>query len=193
MGIADNLDGGRHQAITRMPLSARLEMLFRGLFFRPWHTLLVGGGDEPLYRPADHRYRYHRIIYRADYAASALHEVAHWCIAGRQRRQQLDYGYWYAPDGRTAAQQRIFEQVEVKPQALEWLFATAAGQPFRLSADNLDGEGPSPAFAGAVRRQARAYCEGGLPPRAQAFIAALASEFAVPAPLDPTHYTGLPK
>lgn len=176
-----------------MPLCARLEMLFQHLFFRPWHTLLEGGGDEPLYRPVDSKCRYHRIIYRADYPASALHEVAHWCIAGRQRRQQLDYGYWYAPDGRTAAQQRTFEQVEVKPQALEWLFATAAGQPFRLSADNLDGEGPSPAFAKAVRRQARCWCRGGLPPRGQQFIAALASAFAMSAPLALSHYAELPK
>ncbi len=34
-----------------------------------------------------------------------------------------DLGYWYAPDGRIEEQQALFEQVEIKPQAIEWLFA----------------------------------------------------------------------
>lgn len=68
-----------------------------------------------------------------------MHEISHWCIAGAQRRILPDLGYWYAPDGRTAEQQRLFEQVEVKPQALEWLFAQACLRPFRVSLDNLTG------------------------------------------------------
>jgi elongation factor P hydroxylase len=58
-----------------------------------------------------------------------------------QRRKLPDLGYWYAPDGRTAEQQALFEQVEIKPQAIEWLFATAFGRKFRVSLDNLTGEG----------------------------------------------------
>src|SRR3546814_2809228 len=49
--------------------------------------------------------------------------VAHWCLAGAARRRQDDYGYWYAADGRDLEQQHLFEQVEVKPQALELLFS----------------------------------------------------------------------
>lgn len=52
---------------------------------------------------------------------SALHEISHWTIAGKERRLLADLGYWYAPDGRTREQQALFEQVEVKPQAIEWL------------------------------------------------------------------------
>ena len=55
-------------------------------------------------------------------------------------RLLADLGYWYAPDGRTREQQALFEQVEVKPQAIEWLFATAFGRKFRVSLDNLTGE-----------------------------------------------------
>ncbi len=72
---------------------------------------------------------------------SALHEISHWSIAGDKRRLLPDLGYWYAPDGRTAEQQALFEQVEIKPQAIEWLFATAFGRKFRVSLDNLTGEG----------------------------------------------------
>lgn len=62
-------------------------------------------------------------------------------IAGEQRRLLPDLGYWYAPDGRTAEQQALFEQVEIKPQAIEWLFSKAFGRKFRVSLDNLTGEG----------------------------------------------------
>jgi elongation factor P hydroxylase len=102
----------------------------------------------------------HLLWYREDYFASALHEVAHWCIAGEQRRQQLDFGYWYAPDGRSPEQQGAFEAVEYKPQALEWFFSLACGYRFRLSADNLGmpgGEMPDASeFRGRVCEQARA-------------------------------------
>ncbi len=49
--------------------------------------------------------------------ASALHEISHWCIAGKARRELVDFGYWYCPDGRDAMTQSQFEDVEVKPQA----------------------------------------------------------------------------
>ena len=120
----------------------------------------------------------HQLIYRQDFCASALHEVAHWCIAGEQRRQHLDYGYWYAPDGRDAMQQRQFEQVEIKPQALEWHFALACQLQFRISVDNLDGDvGAGGVFARAVAEQAQQYCHQHLPARAEHFRLALAREF----------------
>src|SRR5690606_31386666 len=92
-----------------------------------------------------------------DYFRSALHEVAHWCVAGAERRTREDYGYWYAPDGRDATQQANFLHVEVMPQALELLFCAACGHDFRVSLDNLDGEaGESGLFAQAVQREALA-------------------------------------
>src|SRR3546814_12851389 len=63
--------------------------------------------------------------------------VAHWCLAGAARRRQDDYGYWYAADGRDLEQQHLFEQVEVKPQALELLFSDVCGLNFCVSVDNL--------------------------------------------------------
>lgn len=154
-----------------------LQQLFHDCFHASYRTRLAGGAPEPLYRPVGEDGDA-VIFYREDYAASALHEVAHWCIAGPRRRQQEDYGYWYAPDGRSASQQRAFEQVEIKPQALEWHFALAAGIAFHVSADNLQSPGGgSDQFAAAVVEQARRYCREPLPPRAAVFRRALANRF----------------
>ena len=114
-------------------------------------TRLCGGFDEPFYRagpPAE-------IHYREDYVRSALHECAHWCVAGAERRLQDDYGYWYTADGRNAAQQQAFEDVEVVPQAIESLFCEALAIPFAPSVDNLTGETTDThAFAARIRRKA---------------------------------------
>jgi elongation factor P hydroxylase len=156
------------------PDCADLIKLFAQCFGAQFNTRLAGGGSEPEYLPADAAGNCARIVFTRDYFASALHEIAHWCLAGAERRQLADYGYWYAPDGRNTLQQQAFERVEVKPQALEWLFAEAAGFRFCVSADNLgQPEGPSATFKSAIARQARHYLSNGLPPRAAAFTKAL--------------------
>lgn len=167
-----------------------LEMLFEACFLASHNTRLQGGGAEPLYRPADRDCAVHRIVYRADYFASALHEIAHWCIAGVERRQQVDYGYWYCPDGRDSAAQRAFEAVEARPQALEWILATAAGHSFRISLDNL-GNVPanSAQFCHRIVAAARHYCRAGLPPRAAQFVSAVAGHYGVAAPTAAERYT----
>ncbi|WP_346839578.1 elongation factor P hydroxylase [Microbulbifer sp. SAOS-129_SWC] len=166
------------------PSSARIAAVFDRCFSADLNTRLVGGFEEPYYRPAGHEYPYHRVEFTRDYPASALHEAAHWCVAGEARRQLPDYGYWYAPDGRSAAQQAEFERVEVRPQALEWLFARACGLRFRVSADNLGSDfGPSDAFKETIWRQVRRYCRDGVNARARAFALALAREFERPDPL----------
>lgn len=119
-----------------------LVTLFNTLFRKSRGTELVRGGDEPEYLPAGVAGEYAQVIFAHGYFASALHEISHWCIAGEKRRQLPDYGYWYCPDGRTPEQQRAFEQVEIKPQALEWLFSVACGSGFHISVDNLDGAAP---------------------------------------------------
>lgn len=167
--------------------SARLEAVFAGCFAGRENTRLLGGAREPLYVPAGEAEggmaaRHHRLFYREDYFASALHEVAHWCIAGAERRLLRDFGYWYAPDGRSPEQQAAFQAVEVAPQALEWWFARACGYPFRVSLDNLAGgeaaRRSEAAFKDAVTERANALREHGLPPRARRFFDALAREFA---------------
>lgn len=152
----------------------QLVTLFNRCFAVDYNTRLVGGYPEPEYLPADGESRFNRIRFTHDYFRSALHEVAHWCVAGPQRRLLADFGYWYAPDGRSADQQAAFEQVEVKPQALEWLFCVAAGHRFDVSTDNLSGEATDAApFRARVHAQAVSYLERGLSERPARFIEAL--------------------
>lgn len=170
--------------------AAAITRLFNERFGQRLQTRLCGNAPEPLYQPADENCAHHRLHFRADYAASALHEIAHWCIAGPARRQLLDYGYWYQPDGRDNQYQRQFEAVEARPQALEWLFSQAAGLPFRLSIDNLDAEAdidPFP-FALAVWQALQTYLHRGLPPRAADFRDSLARTFGGPLSLRSEDY-----
>jgi elongation factor P hydroxylase len=155
--------------------SLDLERIFELCFESEFQTILVGGASEPLYRPSENeKVSPHRVIYREDFFASALHEVAHWCLAGRRRRRLEDYGYWYRPDGRSAQEQEDFEKVEVDPQAIEWIFSDACDFAFNLSADNLRGAtGSSSKFKEAVASRKRNFLAGALPARADAFCSAL--------------------
>ncbi|SUC30833.1 Protein of uncharacterised function, DUF462 [Providencia rettgeri] len=74
--------------------------IFDECFGVTYNTRLVKGDDEPIYLPADEAVPYHRIVFAHGFFTSGLHEISHWCIAGEARRQQVDYGYWYCPDGR---------------------------------------------------------------------------------------------
>lgn len=155
-----------------------IEALFAECFAASDNTRLEGGGAEPLYLPAGADCAHHRILYRGDYFASALHEIAHWCIAGPARRQWVDYGYWYHPGERGPAEQLVFEVAEAAPQALEWVFANAAGHPFRISRDNLgDASADAGHFKRCVLTEAWRYCHQGVPPRAARFIAALVDRY----------------
>jgi len=148
--------------------------LFDGLFIDTCNTRLVRGGGEPLYLPADAESPWHRVIFARGFFSSALHEISHWCIAGRERRLKEDYGYWYAPDGRDADLQAAFERVEAAPQALESLFSQACALRFHVSVDNLgDVEVDRAGFATRVAERAERYRLEGLPPRARAFERAL--------------------
>ncbi|TKB02426.1 elongation factor P hydroxylase [Alteromonas portus] len=146
--------------------------------FEDFNTRLVLGDDEPIYIPAGITTSYHQIVFAHGFFSSALHEIAHWCIAGEKRRLLEDYGYWYCPDGRDAAQQADFEKVEIKPQAIEWAFTEAAGRKFQVSTDNLNGAEPDrEGFTQNVATQLQRYKSEGFPPRAERFITALSSVF----------------
>ena len=153
--------------------------LFNDLFREKYRTILVRGGEEPEYLPANTEHGLAQIVFAHGYYASALHEISHWCIAGEYRRTLHDYGYWYCPDGRTPEQQRAFEQVEIKPQALEWLFSIAAGTRFHISVDNLSGNGAADEqqFRDNVRAQAWRYLTEGLPTRAGMLLDALKAHY----------------
>jgi hypothetical protein len=154
--------------------SSDLCVLFDQLFRSIYHTCLLGGGEEPNYLPAGEGHDLHRIVFRQDYFASALHEIAHWSIAGELRRQQADYGYWYHADDRSPSQQACFEKVEARPQALEWIFAAACSFRFWVSDDNLHvQEYDNRGFKQAIYRELLQFCRFGLPARAECFRLAL--------------------
>lgn len=165
------------QNLELSPQNAALSAAFSRCFFASHNTELHFGASEPFYKAACEN-NPHIIYAREDFFQSALHEIAHWCVAGAERRKQNDYGYWYAPDGRSAAQQKEFYRVEVKPQAIEWLFSLACGVEFSVSADNLNGQrGDLTAFATAVEKQKEFYLKNGLPKRAALFCRELSRIF----------------
>lgn len=164
---------------------AVINEIFAAEFSEAFAIELIGGAEEPLYLPAGSKSSSAKIFYRRDYLASALHEVAHWCIAGKARRAMEDFGYWYNPDGRSAAQQNKFELAEVKPQALEWMFSVACKKPFQVSTDNLTGNGQGDnamMFRLAVMAQAQRWCLcGEMPVRGLQFLHALMDYYEVDA------------
>lgn len=169
--------------------------VFNQCFAEAFNTRLVRGNDEPIYLPAGTTdigiaaQEHAQVVFAHGYYASALHEIAHWCLAGEERRKKVDFGYWYCPDGRTAAQQTEFQKVEIKPQAIEWGLCIAAGFEFNVSCDNLSGDenGEQPdhrAFREQVYEQVSVYLESGFPPRAQTFMQALSEFYQQPMPCD---------
>ena len=148
--------------------------LFNQAFADVYNTRLVKGESEPIYLPANQAIPYHQIVFAHGFYASAFHEISHWCIAGKVRRYIVDFGYWYCPDGRSKAVQDEFEVVEIKPQALDWLFCVAANYPFNVSCDNLNGDFQPDRFAfhKKVHQQVQAYLSGvePIPQRAKLFI-----------------------
>ena len=105
-------------------------------YLNKFNTMIIGGFDEPFYQ-ASVSGNSSEIQFSHDYFRSALHELAHWCVAGVERRKIDDYGYWYAEDGRDQKQQDAFFQMEIKPQAIEWAFSIVCGVKFEASVDNL--------------------------------------------------------
>ena len=160
---------------TGEPFDAHQVMrLFNQEFAESDTTELIGGAAEPYYEPGS----LNRIYFRADYVRSALHEVAHWCVAGRRRRRLADYGYWYSPDGRDAKQQQAFFAVEARPQAVERCFCEAIGIPFSPSVDNVGAQiEPQQLrrFEARIEEWCNQFERTGLPLRAARFITALRS------------------
>ncbi|XOV89356.1 MAG: elongation factor P hydroxylase [Pseudomonadota bacterium] len=170
---------------------AELQHCFESEFLVSYNTRLEGGYEEPFYRafvPGEPAV----ICFKEDFVSSALHEIAHWCIAGARRRRLDDYGYWYTPV-RRGQDQRRFEVAERAPQALEWILSVAAGQRFRVSFDNFDE--PASYLAAhrrSVRDAALQRLEAGLPPRAARFAGRLAALSGVDSYLNRGHYRELP-
>lgn len=156
-----------------MQLLAFIEFLNSSYLHR-FNTILQGGYEEPFYQPAQNGCPA-EIQFTRDYFRSALHELAHWCIAGLERRKLPDYGYWYAPDGRDTEQQKAFYMCEVKPQALEKAFSEVCSVAFEVSVDNLNNplEDGLAAFINNVEHQYAMYLIEGFPKRAEQIMQAL--------------------
>jgi elongation factor P hydroxylase len=156
--------------------------LFNRLFKPSYHTILVRGQEEPIYLPHSENFPYNQIVFAHGSFSSALHEISHWCLAGKKRRTLVDYGYWYVPN-RESSMQIEFFNAEIKPQALELLFTLACGRRFFLSADNLKDGGSEAtaevvAFKNAVIQKALQFLSRlEIPPRAQLFLSHLFAEF----------------
>ncbi|MFT5164287.1 MAG: elongation factor P hydroxylase [Alteromonadaceae bacterium] len=183
-----------------MPLDAQrydyqdLIKIFEQTFYQQYQTRLIKGIGEPVYLPQDEQSSDNRIIFAHGYYASALHEIAHWLVAGFERRKIEDFGYWYKPDGRTIAQQATFEAVEVKPQAIEWLLCVATGFDFNVSCDNLSGEPTDRlVFQHNVYQQVKHLLENGYNKRVEQLVGALAGYYqtALPLSLKQFEYQGI--
>ena len=176
--LMSNISAPRTIKISRNLKIEELITIFNSLFADSFNTYLEGGADEPLYLPAGSSCERNRLIFRQDHISSALHEIAHWCLAGEKRRNLIDYGYWYHPDGRSKTQQKIFETVEVRPQALEWIFSVAAAHQFTVSSDNLLGEVDTTGyFLRSVLEQVHVWCREPIPTRGHLFAKALSRFF----------------
>jgi len=149
--------------------------LFDLLFGEPQNTVLRHAKKDPEYLPCDAFNPQNRVLFANKFATSALHEISHWCIAGKERLLQVDYGYWYEPDGRSPQQQERFLNFEANNQGLEWILAIACNIDFHISTDNLDCNETdrlkqNQEFALKVLYSTLNYLERGLPPRAKMFV-----------------------
>lgn len=116
------------------------------VFARVFPSLTVqGGADEPFYVAPKSNVNA-TIHFRSNYPRSLLHEVSHYCLAGNRRRNIDDFGFWYAPCGRTADEQRQFELVEARPQGLEKAMCDIIGIEFSPSLDDFSGRAASISF-----------------------------------------------
>ena len=62
-------------------------------YLQTFNTILVGGCEEPFYEAAKSG-QPASIRFTRDYIRSAMHELAHWCIAGNTRRRQDGTCQW---------------------------------------------------------------------------------------------------
>ena len=145
--------------------------IFNRLFKKSFNTILVAGEKEPIYLPTTKDCQFNQIVFANFFFSSALHEISHWCIAGNERRKLVDYGYWYVEESRSQLEQCHFEQVEVKPQALEWIFSECAGYKFKVSSDNFNPDViiDRVSFKRNILHQVKKYLDNGINSRAFMF------------------------
>lgn len=152
-------------------------------FLNKYNTVLIGGFNEPFYKTFT-KGKKAEIQFSHDYIRSALHELSHWCVAGTERRNLDDYGYWYAQDGRNQQQQDEFFKVEVKPQSIEWAFSILCGVKFEASVDNLDNSVKGvDEFKNNLDTQIKKYIDYGFNPRVNGVFTVIANFQNIESPL----------
>ncbi len=158
------------------PTDVMLAEVFNLSFGDTYNVRCLGGFSQPEYLTAMQTQGSAQLRYTRDYAASALHEIAHWCVAGKDRLALNDFGYGYLPPPRDKATQQRFFALEFKVQVLEAWFASGTGVRFVASADNFDcSDEARNAFAQQITTAVQAYTLADVPPRAQEFTRALAT------------------
>lgn len=151
-----------------------LATVFNMTFNESEQTILMATDDEPCYLPKDEQYPFNRIYYTKDSYTSLMHEVAHWCRAGKERRQLPDYGYWYQAEDRSPEAQQLYVASESKTQALEWIFCVAAGVCIQIIPENQPYSfKPSLEFRKSIYMAVLHYLQKGLSDRPERFKQAL--------------------
>ncbi len=158
----------------------QLISLFNNTFEEQYNVILLSDSDEPDYRPCNSDCATNVINFANGYINSALHEIAHWVIAGESRRKLADYGYWYEEDGRDSQQQMLFQQLEIFPQAVEKAFCEAMSRQFNASIDNLLSPSNSvqrAQFEADIESKKKQLEIEGFPKRAEQFLGVLTKQF----------------
>jgi elongation factor P hydroxylase len=139
--------------------------------------IIQGDAEEPFYE-APHATKPAILYFRSNYPRSLLHELSHYCLAGDRRRALDDFGYWYAPCGRSAEEQQRFEVVEARPQGLEKAMCDIVGLKFSPSLDDFSGRPASQSF---LENLEQAYQEMRLspPPTARQVLVGLKKYWSV--------------
>lgn len=159
-------------------LCEELATLFNTIFEASHQTVVIGTEDEPHYLPKGDGRLHHYIFYTQDSYTSLMHEVAHWCRAGLQRRQLPDYGYWYQAENRPPHAQQLYVQSESKTQALEWIFCVAAGLRLQIIPENQPHSfEPSLEFKRSIYDATLNYLRLGLSDRSDRFKQKLLSHY----------------
>ena len=171
-----------------MPICCKeLANLFNATFETAENTILVATMDEPHYMPHGDDRLGNCIFYTQDSYTSLMHEVAHWCRAGKERRQLPDYGYWYQAEDRSSEAQALYLQSESKTQALEWIFCVAAGVHVQIIPENQPHSfEPSLEFKKSIYAATLNYLQKGLSDRAERFKQVLLKHYRPQAIFDET-------
>lgn len=178
------MTGGDGPGTHPQPPADEIITLFNDLYGARENTWLTRAEDDPCYLPGRGGQPRNLICFAHGFYTSALHEIAHWLLAGPDRRRLVDYGYWYQPGERSDAVRSRFFAVEKNNQSLEWFLTVAAGIRFFVSVDEpAMPAGRLQEFRRAVAERARQRVMEGLPAAAAPLLQALTGRYGTTAAL----------